>query len=100
MVVDRQSPCCISLGGAAIEKSSVVQIPHASSSITSKSCLHVQELRQTLEEERHTNDQLIDQADRDRAKIDDLEGRCACSSVAHGRRCFTGSSLASMKWEW
>lgn len=36
---------------------------------------HMQELRQTLDEERRANDQLITQTDRDRAKIDDLEGR-------------------------
>lgn len=43
--------------------------------------LVLQELRQTLEEERKANDQLIDQTDRDRAKIDDLEGRCATQQL-------------------
>lgn len=42
----------------------------------------MQELRQALEEERKANDQLIDQNDRDRAKIDDLEGRCGQLALA------------------
>lgn len=42
----------------------------------------LQELRQELEEERKANDQLIDQTDRDRAKIDDLEGRCRHLALA------------------
>jgi len=37
----------------------------------------LQELRQALDDERKANDQLMEQTDRDRAKIDDLEGRSA-----------------------
>lgn len=37
--------------------------------------MRAQELRQTLDEERKANSQLIDQTDHDRATIDDLEGR-------------------------
>lgn len=44
--------------------------------------LVVQELRHAYEEERKANDRLIEQSDKDRQTIDDLEGRSVGSCRA------------------